>query len=107
MATQVPFRRCLAAAEFTSVLAAAGCGDELPDVDDSGAVGPDAAVDGDLKVLQVQLEYPLDGVYEEGEDARLFLGIANNGRVEDDLVDVRGPDFTDAALTVDGKAAVI
>jgi copper(I)-binding protein len=107
MATHVPFRRCLAAAAFTSVLAAAGCGDELPDVDDSGAVGPDAAVDEDLKVLQVQLEYPLDGVYEEGEDARLFLGIANKGRVEDDLVDVRGPDFTDASLTVDGEGAVI
>lgn len=107
MATNVAFGRCLAAAAFTTVLAAAGCGDELPDVDDSGAVGPDAAVDEDLKVVQVQLEYPLDGVYEEGEDARLFVGIANTGRVEDDLVDVRGADFTDASLTVDGEAAVI
>ena len=64
MATPRPLRRCLTAAAFTSVLAAAGCGDELPDVDGRGAVGPDAAVDEDLKVLQVQLEYPLDGIYE-------------------------------------------
>ena len=100
-------RRWLSVAALSTVLAATGCGDDLPDVDDRGAVGPDAAVDEDVKVVQVQLEYPLDGVYEEGEDARLFLGIANNGRVEDDLLDVRGPDFTNAALTVDGEATVI
>ena len=64
-----------------------------------GAIGPDEAVTGDLSVLQVQLEYPLDGVYEEGEDARLFLGIANSGSADDVLVDVTGPDFADA---VDG-----
>jgi copper(I)-binding protein len=63
-----------------------------------GAVGPDEAVTGDLSVLQVQLEYPLDGVYEEGEDARLFLGIANSGARDDSLVGVEGP-FADA---VDG-----
>jgi hypothetical protein len=53
-------------------------------------------VTGDLSVLQVQLEYPLDGVYEEGEDARLFLGIANSGGTADELVDVTGPGFADA-----------
>ncbi|MGY1672897.1 hypothetical protein [Geodermatophilus sp. SYSU D00710] len=61
-----------------------------------GAIGPDAAVTGDLSVLQVQVEYPLDGVYEEGEDARLFLGIANSGGTADTLVDVRGEAFADA-----------
>ncbi|SNS87703.1 Copper(I)-binding protein [Geodermatophilus saharensis] len=61
-----------------------------------GAIGPDEAVTGDLSVLQVQLEYPLDGVYEEGEDARLFLGIANSGGTDDELVDVTGPGFADA-----------
>ncbi|MBM7806828.1 copper(I)-binding protein [Geodermatophilus bullaregiensis] len=63
-----------------------------------GAVGPDEAVTGDLSVLQVQVEYPLDGVHEESEDARLFLGIANSGPTEDVLVDVTGP-FAEA---VDG-----
>lgn len=107
MSTHVLPRRWLAAAALAAALAAAGCGDETPDVDDSGAVGPDEPVSESIEVLQVQLEYPLDDVYEEGEDARLFLGIANPGTEEDDLIDVRGPDFTDAALTVDGEAAVI
>ncbi len=64
-----------------------------------GAIGPDEAVTGDLSVLQVQLEYPLDGVYEEGEDARLYLGIANSGDTGDVLLEVTGPGFADA---VDG-----
>ena len=72
-----------------------------------GAVGPDEAVSEDLKVLQVQLEYPLDGVYEEGEDARLFLGIANSGGDDDELVDVIGEDFTAATLTAGGDPGVI
>ncbi len=89
MSTQVLPRPWLAAAALATALAAAGCGDETPDVDDSGAVGPDEPVSESIKVLQVQLEYPLDGVYEEGEDARLFLGIANDGTEDDDLLDVR------------------
>ena len=84
-----------------------GCGEETPDVDDSGAIGPDEAVSEDVKVLQVQLAYPLDGVYEVGEDAPLYLGISNTGSQEDDLLDVRGPDFTDSALIVDGEPGVI
>ncbi|RBY84997.1 hypothetical protein DQ241_17030 [Blastococcus sp. TF02A-30] len=92
---------------IAAALAVAACGDETPDVDDSGAVGPDEAVNEDLKLLQVQLAYPEDGVYEAGEDAPLYLGIANTGEPEDDLVDVRGPDFLDATLTVDGEPGVI
>ena len=107
MSRQVPARRWLVTAAIGAALAVTACGDERPDVDDSGAVGPDVAVSDTLELLQVQLEYPLDGVYAVGEDARLFLGIANVGTVEDDLLDVRGPDFSDASLTVDGEAAVI
>jgi periplasmic copper chaperone A len=106
MATHARHRRQLVVTA-AAILAVAGCGDERPDVDDSGAVGPDEVVDESIKVLQVQLEYPLDGVYEEGEDASLFLGIANDGAQEDDLLDVRGPDFTDAALSVAGEPAPI
>ncbi len=102
-----PRRWVVGAAVATTLVATAGCGDERPDVDDTGAIGPDEVVDESIKVLQVQLEYPLDGVYDAGEDARLFLGIANDGTTEDDLLDVRGPNFTDAALTVDGEPAVI
>uniref|UniRef100_UPI0012FFF76C copper chaperone PCu(A)C n=1 Tax=Blastococcus atacamensis TaxID=2070508 RepID=UPI0012FFF76C len=88
-------------------LVLAGCGEETPDVDDSGAVGPDEPVSEAVKVLQVQLAYPPDGVYDVGEDAELYLGIANTGQTEDGLLDVRGPDFADAAITVDGSAGVI
>ena len=58
-------------------------------------------------LLQVQLAYPEDGVYEPGEDAPLYAGIANTGEPEDDLVDVRGPDFLDSRITVDGEPGVI
>ncbi|MGY1634157.1 hypothetical protein ACI784_20830 [Geodermatophilus sp. SYSU D01186] len=105
--SSVSARLGAAAAAVALTLTVTGCGDETPDVDDSGAVGPDEAVEEDIKLLQVQLEYPLDGVYDEGEDARLFVGIANDGGTEDDLLDVRGPDFTDAAITVDGEPAPI
>jgi copper(I)-binding protein len=70
-----------------------------------GAIGPDQAVTGDLSVLQVQLEYPLDGRYEEGEDARLFLGIANSGVRDDTLVAVTGP-FADVTDGDGGEFAI-
>ncbi|RBY93581.1 hypothetical protein DQ237_17520 [Blastococcus sp. TF02-8] len=93
------------------VLAAAllvtACGAETPEVDDSGAVGPDEAVTADLKLLQVQLAYPADGVYEQGEDVPLYAGISNTGTTDDDLVAVRGPDFADGALLVDGEPGSI
>jgi copper(I)-binding protein len=63
-----------------------------------GAVGPDSPVSADVKVLQVQLEYPLDGVYEKGEDARLFFAIANTGGEQASLVDITGPDFSAARV---------
>ncbi|MGY1739041.1 hypothetical protein [Geodermatophilus sp. SYSU D00684] len=67
-----------------------------------GAIGPDETVTGDLSLLQVQLEYPLDGLYEEGEDARLFLGIADSGAEDDTLTSVEGP-FAEA-VDADGGA---
>jgi copper(I)-binding protein len=64
-----------------------------------GAIGPDEAVSQDVKVLQVQLEYPLDGAYEIGEDASLYLAVSNTGTVADTLVAVRGPDFATVRTT--------
>jgi copper(I)-binding protein len=102
----------LAAALIATTFPLAACSEAGPlDVPGSevrgGAVGPDEAVTEDLKVLQVQIEYPLDGVYEEGENARLFLGIANTGGEPDELVDVIGEEFTAATLTAGGDPGAI
>jgi copper(I)-binding protein len=86
-----------------------GCGDtdaplEIPGPEvKGGAVGPDVRVNDDLKLLQVQIEFPLDGVYEEGEDARLFLAISNTDQDPDTLVDVSGPDFASAVSEGGGE----
>jgi len=112
MSTPARSRRRQAAVGLVAAIALTACSQDAPAADEGaevpgGAVGPDAMVTEDLSVLQVQLEYPLDGVHEEGEDARLFLGIANTGTTDDDLLDVRGPDFADAAILVDGEPGAI
>lgn len=105
-------RARIAAALFAAALPLAACTEgepsEVPGAEvRGGAVGPDEAVTEHLKLLQVQIEYPLDGVYEEGEDARLFLGIANTGTSDEELVEVTGEDFASATLTADGAPGVI
>ncbi len=92
----------------------AGCGSEPPSQTpqaevSGGAIGPDAPASPDIKLLAVHLEYPLDGVYDVGEDASLYFGIANTGTEADVLVDVSGPDFADArtAGAGDGDALAI
>jgi len=69
---------------------------------DGGAVGPDTRVDDDVSLLQVQLEYPLDGVYEVGEDARLFMAVSNTGGEPVALTDISGPDFSGVDVVTDG-----
>jgi hypothetical protein len=118
----VPARRCPVPARppaavvvcTAAVVALAGCGSDAPTQTPQaevagGAIGPDEAVSADVKVLAVQLEYPLDGVYEVGEDASLHLGISNTGSEPDLLVDVSGPDFADvrSAGAGDGDALAI
>ncbi|WP_116449358.1 hypothetical protein [Blastococcus litoris] len=105
-------RHRLAAVALAAACTVTACATDQPLADEGkevegGAVGPDAMVTEDLSVLQVQIEYPEDGEYEEGEDASLFLGVANTGTTDDDLLDVRGPDFTDAAIVVDGEPGTI
>ena len=60
---------------------------------EGGAVGPDARLNDDVGLQQVQLEWPLDGVYEPGEDARLFMAVTNSGGEPVTLTDISGPDF--------------
>jgi hypothetical protein len=83
------------------MLAVGACGgpdDDAPLEDpgpevEGGAIGPDVRLGGDIGLVQVQLEYPLDGGYEAGDDARLFFGIANSGTEPASLADISGPDF--------------
>jgi hypothetical protein len=94
-----------------AVLAVGACGrpeEDAPLEDagfevEGGAVGPDVRVNDDLGLQQVQLEYPLDGVYGEGENARLFFAITNTGTDPASLVDIIGPDFGGVRVeTADG-----
>lgn len=108
MRTRVPSchhtRRLLTAVVLATGVLLSGCGSDAPLETPQaevvgGAIGPDEAVSEDVKVLAVQLEYPLDGVYEVGEDASLYLAISNTGPQDDVLVDVSGPDFADVRST--------
>lgn len=93
--------RRLAGALVGAVLLLGACGEDAdnPMQDDElevqgGAIGPDVMVNEDLELLQVQLEYPPDGVYEEGADARVFFGVSNTGGDPATITDISGPDFS-------------
>ena len=95
-------RPATAAATAVATLLLAGCGadDPKPGPEVAGGnAGVDEQVGSGIKVLDVELEFPLDGSYEAGEDARLFLAISNLGESPDDLLSVTGPDFAEARLT--------
>jgi copper(I)-binding protein len=102
----LPAGRAFAAAFAGAALLLSGCGAEDPpprEEDapleepgpevDGGAVGPDARVNDDVSLQQVQLAYPVDGVYEEGEEAPLFMAVVNTGGDPVTLTDISGPDF--------------
>lgn len=109
--TLSPTRRALTAAFAGATLLLAGCSaneleEDAPAEDpgtevDGGAIGPDTRVNDDVSLLQVQLEYPLDGVYEVGEDARLFMAVSNTGGDPVTLTDISGPDFGGVAVTTE------
>ena len=87
------------------LFALTGCGgaEEAPLSDapaevEGGAVGPDVRLNDDVGLQQVQLEFPLDGVYEAGEDARLFMAVTNTGGEPVTLTDISGPDFGDVRV---------
>ena len=102
-------RRRVAAVLAGAALVLTACGPDADDVYDDGvpevqrgAVGPDVRINGDLDLHQVQLEYPLDGLYEEGADARMFFAVTNTGSEPVTLTDISGPDFSDVLVERDG-----
>lgn len=105
---QSPRRRtatCLVAIAATLTMTGCGEGDPKPGPEVAGGnAGVDERVSADIKVLDVELEYPLDGAYERGEDASLYLAISNTSSAPDSLLEVTGPDFSHVRVTGDSGA---
>ncbi len=99
-------RGSAASAAVAAALVLAGCGEDDEIV--GGAAAPDATVTEDLEVNSVELEFPEDGVHEEGEDVTLYAALTNTGTTPYRLVDVEGEAFADARLIpLDGAAGTI
>jgi copper(I)-binding protein len=64
-------------------------------------VGPEAAI-GDITLRQIQLAYPQDGVYTDGDDAELLMAIVNSDTEADTLVGIEGTAFD--GVVVSGQA---
>jgi copper(I)-binding protein len=103
MPTLLRFRRTSAAVVLAATLPLAACSQDNPVADEGtevvgGNAAPDEAATEDITITGVQLAFPEDGVWENGEEVPLYAAIANSGRTGDRLVDVRGEDFDDARL---------
>src|SRR4051794_25373499 len=97
------WRTVATAALAILTLTSCGAGDPKPGPEVAGGnAGVDEQVGRGIKVLDVELEYPLDGRYEQGEDARLYLAVSNTGEEPDALVEVTGPDFAGARVSGSG-----
>ena len=86
-----------------ALVAVTGCAQDQPVLQAGAEVpggnpAPDLRVTEDLTLTAVQLAFPEDGVWEEGEDVPLYGAIANTGPAGDRLVDVSGPDFAAARV---------
>ncbi|MCF6746431.1 copper chaperone PCu(A)C [Blastococcus sp. KM273128] len=110
----------LAALLFAAALPLAACGtvaeeeesanpiEEFGTEVDGGNPGPDEAVTEDIKITALGLEYPDDGLWQEGDDVLLYAAIANTGTTGDQLVEVTSDAFADATLTaLDGTEGAI
>ena len=64
-------------------------------------VGPEAAV-GDITLRQIELAYPQDGRYTDGDDAELLMAIVNSDTQADALVGIEGTAFD--GVVVSGQA---
>lgn len=105
-----PRRRALAPGVALLIsLAGCGAGDPKPGPEVAGGnAGVDESAGPDLKVLDVELEFPAgDGIYQAGDDADLYVAISNTGSAPDTLLDVTGADFHDARIGPSGPGTSI
>ena len=96
-------RSVLAALALVGGVALAGCaaGQQAQTAEQRPTVNGANVNLGALALRDVALEYPPDGVYEEGSDARLRMVVVNEATSSDALVEVR----TDVAERVAIRAA--
>jgi hypothetical protein len=59
----------------------------------------------DISVHAVQFVHPPGGAYEVGDQVEVTMAIVNSGRVDDQLIDVTGADFSAATLSAPPTAA--
>lgn len=106
-------RRAATIVALSALLPLAGCGQDDPVEDEGtevvgGNAAPDEAVTEDITITALELAFPEDGLWEEGDDVPLYAAIANTGNEGDRLVDVRGEEFGGAELVGhDGTAGSI
>jgi periplasmic copper chaperone A len=96
-------RRRLAAAALVAALPLTACSQDNPAANEGtevagGNAAPDEAVTEDVTVTALEIAFPEDGQWEEGQEVPLYAAIANSGTTPDRLIDVRGEDFGDARL---------
>lgn len=97
-----------ATAATVTAMALTACGDVREDPIVGGAAAPDVTVTDDLEINSIELEFPEDGLHEEGDDVTLYAALTNTGTTAYQLVDVVGEDFADARLVpLDGDAGTI
>ena len=90
--------RPASALALACLLALPACGQDAPlDVPGpevrGGNEGPDEPLNDDVTLQDVDIAFPEDGVYDEGEDAELLFAVTNTGPDPVALTAVSGPDF--------------
>lgn len=101
--------RRLAAVAIAAALPLTACGADAPSGEVvGGAAAPDEVVTDELTVAALQLAFPPEGVWREGDDVPLYAAITNTGERAARLVDVEGDAFGEAVLTAaDGSEGAI
>lgn len=103
-------RRWAPVLALAAALSTAACSNDVPsetpgvEVPGGNAMA-DERVSEDVKVTDVELPYPPDGVWEAGADVELQMAISNTGPTEARLVGVTGEGFTDVR-DADGTTGV-
>ena len=92
-------RRAAAALALACLFPLTACGQddaplEVPGPEvQGGNEGPDEPLNEDVTLQDVDIAFPEDGVYDEGEDAELLFAVTNTGPDPVARTGVSGPDF--------------